>query len=157
MMENAGRGILARCFMTDLKRFGFLDLILLVVVFAAAGGARAWYLMDCADMGKAGAPLLVQGPGFQPVFPPDIAPMHGRKKPSDIDNLIHSLAKDRKFEAPTPLADTEEATAHVAPGYPWLAALVVGWCDGPEQGDMILRWGQAGLGALTAAFYFLFA
>jgi Dolichyl-phosphate-mannose-protein mannosyltransferase len=48
--------------MVELRRFGFLDFILLLLVLAVAGGSRAGYLITCCDNGRAPGPLLVQDP-----------------------------------------------------------------------------------------------
>lgn len=53
-----------------------------------------------------------------------------------------------------PLAENDAVTAHAAPGYPWLLTQFTRIQDSP---DALIRWTQCGLGALTAAFLFLFA
>ena len=55
-----------------------------------------------------------------------------------------------------PLADHEELTAHVSPGYPLLLGLLASVLDAPTL-EPVVRWVQAALGALTAGLYFLFA
>ena len=54
------------------------------------------------------------------------------------------------------LASGVEDTAHASPGYPWLLGLLGRVLPG-DRLDLYVRWGQCGLGALTAGLYFLFA
>src|SRR5262249_47782795 len=89
-------------------RWTTLDLALLGLVLLAAGGVRAWYVSECADEGALAALLQVQGP-------------------TPADNLVHNLAAERWFGGFAALAVKEETTAHVAPGYPWMVAVVRGW------------------------------
>jgi len=139
--------------MTELPRFRLPDLLLLVLVLAAAGGARSWYLMTCADNGNGPGPLQVQGPSPRPDYEANVK-FRERAKPTELDALIANLTEHKWFGSLAPLADTEERTAHRAPGYPWLAALAARWLDKPDQA---LRWAQCLLGTLTAGCYFFFA
>jgi hypothetical protein len=140
--------------MIDLRRFGIGEGVLLVLVLAAAAGARGWYLWACADSGHQAAPLQVQD--SQPVLPgwPE---RRGRQPPTEQDVLVHNLTEHRWFGTVAPLAGAEEQTAHVTPGYPWLLSLLerVPFDLGPV--DRAVRWIQALLGTLAAGFYFLFA
>lgn len=124
--------------MPEPRRFALIDLSLLLFVLAVAAGARGWYLAECADAGRKDGPVRVQ----------DASP------PAQRDPLIRSLKDNGSFSGPAPLSAGEEATAHVAPGYPWLLSLA----DrvSPDR-NMLVRGAQAGIGALTAALYFLFA
>jgi hypothetical protein len=115
-----------------LRRFGLADALLLLVVLAAAGGARAWYLVEFGT-------YIVQ------VQAPD---------EMELILLIDNLHSEGWFGTYAPLADAEEQTAHVSPGYPWLVALAQDWTD--DWAPLVL-WAQCGLGALTAGCYFLFA
>ncbi|HZY88234.1 MAG TPA: hypothetical protein VFE78_25585 [Gemmataceae bacterium] len=124
--------------MTQERRFGPTDMLLLALVVAAAAGARAGYLWACADGGRSGGPLLVQG------------------RPAELDALVRNLKDSGRFAGPAPFAAGEEATAHVAPGYPLLLSLLARLVD-PAALDRTVRWVQCGLGALTAGLYFLFA
>ena len=139
--------------MADMPRFRFPELILLLMVVAVAGGARAWYVMAATNNGSEPAPFQVQGPGPQPDYEAGTR-LRGQLNPSELDALVDNIQKHKWFGSLAPLSDKEEKTAHVAPGYPWLVALVARWMDNPDQ---IVRWGQCGLGALTAACYFFFA
>lgn len=142
--------------MADMRRFGLLDALLLLLVFVAAAGARASYLMQCAENGQKAGPLRVQDPW--PIMPGYVPPegMRGGKTPSELDVLIHNVQKDLRFHAKAPFASSEEPTAHVAPGYPYLVGLL-GQQVPEGQLDYFVRWIQVGLGTFTAGFYFLFA
>jgi 4-amino-4-deoxy-L-arabinose transferase-like glycosyltransferase len=133
--------------MSENPPFRLIDLALLLLVLAVAAGARGWYLMECADSGRNSGPLRVQ----------DATPAAER------DALVRNLKDGGSFSGLAPLAakeDKEEPTAHVAPGYPWLLAVahygpvLSGYAPEP---DRAVRWAQAGLGALAAGLYFLFA
>jgi 4-amino-4-deoxy-L-arabinose transferase-like glycosyltransferase len=122
--------------MTESRPWGMADLAGLLIVLAVAGEARFWYVAVCTEGGN-GAPLLqVQG-----YFP-------------QLDTLVHNIDEQRWFACRAPLADQDETTAHVAPAYPWLVSLI-GRMD--VSVPAVMRWGQAVLGTLTAAGYFLFA
>jgi 4-amino-4-deoxy-L-arabinose transferase-like glycosyltransferase len=123
--------------MTENRPFRLIDLALFLFVLAVAAGSRGWYLSECADSGRNGGPLRVQ----------DATPQDQR------DGLVRNLKDNGSFTGLAPLAAKEEATAHVAPGYPWLLAQA-GRLSEPER---MVRWAQVALGALTAALYFLFA
>ena len=83
--------------------------------------------------------------------------LHGRAAPTEQDALIHNLKEHQWFGSLAPLTNSEERTAHTAPGYPWLLALLERSPVDLGQIDQVVRWLQAALGALTAGFYFLFA
>jgi 4-amino-4-deoxy-L-arabinose transferase-like glycosyltransferase len=142
--------------MADIRRFGTADLLLLLLVLAVAAGARAGYLINCADSGRNSGPLTVQDPQppLSDVTPP--AEMRGSPRPTDLDALIDNLEHHQWFGSMAPYAPQEEQTAHVAPGYPWLLALLARGV-GDSALDSTVRWIQCGLGALTAVLYFLFA
>ncbi len=122
--------------MTEPRRWRPIDLSLLLFILAVAAGARGWYLLDCADGGRASGPIRVQDPS-----------------PKEREALVRNLKDNGTFSGPTPLATEEERTAHVAPGYPWLLSLA----RLSSESDRTVRWVQVGLGALTAGLYFLFA
>src|SRR5947207_3180045 len=105
--------------MSDTGRFGGRELVLMIVVLAAAAGARGWYLFDLADGGRADGPFQVQDASPTPAYPADTT-LHGRASPRELDALLHNLKEHQWFGALAPLAAQEERTAHVAPGYPWL-------------------------------------
>lgn len=131
--------------MAEMRRFGFLDFLLLLLVFAAAAGARAGYLVTCADGGKSNGPLRVQEPS--PANPAG---------QSEQQALIDNVRDGFWFGSEAPFSEGEETTAHVAPGYPYLVGLLAQQVSADQLG-LIIRWTQVGLGAFAAAFYFLFA
>lgn len=139
--------------MSDLPRFRFPDLFLLLFILALAGGFRALYVSVTTEDGAAAPLLVVQGPAARPAYPAGTE-LRGRTEPDELDALVHNLTEHRWFGSLSPLADREERTAHVAPGYPWLLGRLARWVDEPE---MWMRWAQCLLGSLTAGLYFLFA
>jgi Dolichyl-phosphate-mannose-protein mannosyltransferase len=123
--------------MTQPPRFGLIDLLLFLLVLGAAGGTRAAYLHFCAADGHAVGPVLVQG------------------EISDEQKMLIANVKEHGwFGCLAPLARAEEQTAHTEPGYPWLLGLLARL---PVELELVVRWAQCGLGALTAGMYFLFA
>ncbi len=128
---------------------GFLQLLLVV---ASAATSRIAYLTTATDNGRGSPVLVVQGAGPRPELPPDAVP-RGQKQPTTLDNLVHNLTEQNWYGALAPLANEEERTGHVAPGYPWLLAQLTRIDDAP---DALVRWLQCVLGALTAGCLFLF-
>ncbi len=141
--------------MADVRRFTLADLLLLAVVLAVAVAARAGYLIAYADSGHNGGPLRVEDPS--PLAPVAAGQKRrGQEHPSELDVLAHNLAEEGRFAAAGPFSLAEEDTADIAPGYPYVLAGLSRWL-GLEGVDHAVRWGQCGLGSLTAALYFLFA
>lgn len=132
--------------MTPPRRFGWLDLLSLLLVLAVAGGLRAGYLLRCCDRAATAGPLRVQDP--RPALP--------GSEESEVEALIGSVREHRSFSARAPFAEGEEPTAHVAPGFPWLVGQL-GFLVGEDRLFVTVRWAQAALGAATAGLYFLFA
>jgi 4-amino-4-deoxy-L-arabinose transferase-like glycosyltransferase len=132
--------------MADMRRFGPADLLLLLIVLAAAAGARAGYLMQCADNGNRDGPLRVQEAP---------APAPGQDR-DELKTLIDNVKEDFAFVSSAPFASEPEVTAHVAPGYPYLLGLLAQQLPA-DQFAFTVRWVQVGLGSLTAVFYYLFA
>jgi 4-amino-4-deoxy-L-arabinose transferase-like glycosyltransferase len=128
-------------------------LALLLVVLAAAGGTRAWYLTTCAPDPGEPPPLRAQDPP-PPVHVADGSGPLAKKDANELDDLTYNLREHRWFGGLAPLADKEEKTAHVSPGYPWLLALAETYLDDASE---VVRWAQCVIGALTAGLYFLFA
>lgn len=131
--------------MAELRRFGSLDFLALVLVLATAGGLRVGYLMVCADQARSPGVLRVQEPS-------NLGP---QSSPSEIEELIASV-RDGSLRAKAPFAKDIERTAHVSPGYPYLVGLLARTVEA-DQLYPLVRWIQAALGGLTAALYFLFA
>lgn len=117
------------------------EFLLLVLTLLGAGGVRGWYLHACAESGQTSGPYLVQGE--------DTAD----RASGERDTLIRHLSERNVYTQKSPLAGAEEATAHAAPGYPWLLSLA----NRLALGEGPLRWAQGVLGTLTAGLYFLFA
>jgi Dolichyl-phosphate-mannose-protein mannosyltransferase len=134
-------------------RLGNAKTLLLLVVLVVAGGARAWYVWNCADNAQSSGPVQVQE--SWPVLS-DLPGRQGQKPPSELDALVGNLDEHHWFGSLAPLAGSEERTAHVSPGYPWLLHWL-GRLPNLGSAERSMRWLQCGLGALTAAFYFLFA
>jgi hypothetical protein len=141
--------------MADERRFSAQDVLLLVLVVLAAASARAGYLLIWADQGRQTGPLVVQGAELLTDLPAGTE-MLGQKPPSETAALAHNVKEYGWYGSLAPFATAEEQTAHTAPGYPWLIALVARFVPAENLG-LTLRWTQAGLGSLAAGFYFLFA
>ncbi|MFO0925709.1 MAG: hypothetical protein U0736_01565 [Gemmataceae bacterium] len=137
--------------MVDVPRFRPVDLGLLLLIVAIAAGSRAGYLVNYCDGGRTAGPLRVQD--ASPAVPgthPDAG--RGAPRPTELDQLIDGVKGGGWFGTHAPFAPGEEATAHISPGYPYLVGLL-GRYVGDDQLDRMVRWGQVGLGAVTAALY----
>jgi hypothetical protein len=119
----------------------------LLLILASAAGLRAGYLAICTKNGEMDAAIRVQGDG-------PLARDHKGSQATEKDNLTTNIKEYRWFGCWAPLADDEEITAHVAPGFYWLFGTIAEHCDGP---DRIWRWLNVALGSLTAGCYFFFA
>jgi hypothetical protein len=122
--------------MSNVPPFGLKGFVLLLAVLAAAGGARAWYLLKVVGETEAPPPLQAQD------------------SPGPLNELAWNLKVNRAFSGHDPLTGKEESTAHMAPGYPYALSLAGKWLQNPDQA---IRWAQCALGALAAGLYFLFA
>jgi 4-amino-4-deoxy-L-arabinose transferase-like glycosyltransferase len=140
--------------MSDLRRFGVIDLSLLLAVLLSAASARVWYLGTCADAGVSAGPFQVQDSSPPATGLPQGTEVRGRTNPTQLDVLVQNLTDEGRFAGPAPLAARPESTAHTAPGYPLFLSLVARFS---ADGDRTTRWLQCALGALTAALYFVFA
>jgi hypothetical protein len=129
--------------MIEMRRFGWLDAILFLVILAGAAGVRVAYLMNHCRQGSADGPWQVQ----------DAWPK------SERDKMISHLKEGHGFLAQAPLADKEELTADQTIAYPGLVSLLDPTWVGlaADQTDQLVRWIQCGLGTLAAGFYFLIA
>ncbi len=134
--------------MREIPPLGATGWLGLLVVIVLAAGARFGFLAGCCDGGASGSRLIVQGDGPRPDFPQGTE-LRGQSVPTDFGNIVHNLREHSWFGSLAPLADKEEQTAHVAPGYYWLASFFASETD--------LRRLQAGLGLLTVACLFFFA
>jgi hypothetical protein len=133
--------------MTEMRRFSSTDFILLLLVFVVAGGLRVAYLMGEADNARTDPPARVQDPS--PVL--ELA-----DRPNEMQSLVHNLKEHTWFGTLAPFADREEQTAHVAPALPWLLGGLAKVVPDDRFASTV-RWLNAGLGAVTAVLYFLFA
>jgi 4-amino-4-deoxy-L-arabinose transferase-like glycosyltransferase len=140
--------------MAEMRRLNLVDLLVFVLILAAAGGARFWYLSTCADNANSSGPLRVEDQQLPPAGIPKDESFR-----TELDQLVHNLKEHQWFGSHPPFAGkeaTEEKTAHVAPGYPWLLGLLGRLTQSDaDTTDRMMRWIQCGLGALTAGLYFL--
>jgi hypothetical protein len=132
------------------NRFGFVDALLAVIVLLVAGGLRVGYVVTYCDADQP-APVQVQDADSSITL---VRP--SGQAATDLDGLVDNLRHSNWYGNRAPLADREEETARVSPGYPWLVATLAGWLDDPATATQGIRLGQCALGALTAVFYFLF-
>jgi 4-amino-4-deoxy-L-arabinose transferase-like glycosyltransferase len=121
-----------------MRRFTWMDGLLLSVVVAAAAGLRAGYLITCADYAHTDGPLRVQTP-----LP-------------ELESLVRNLKTQQRFALTSPSTGEEIDSAAVSPGYPILMAVVNRLVEDAAL-PSTMRWIQCGLGTLTAGLYFLFA
>lgn len=126
--------------MPNPRRFSAADFLLLALVLATAGAARAWYLSACCAQGTSDGPFRVQDDWY-----------------AERDQLVANLKERGEFMARAPLAAADEKTAHTSFVYPWLLAALARPAGDLSATYQRVRWGQAALGALAAALYFLFA
>ena len=139
--------------MNPAPRLGFGGFLQLTFVVTLAALLRISYLNVAAENGRAAPALAVQGAGPRPDMPQGDA-LRGQNQPRTLDNLVRNLTDHRWYGAQAPLADQEERTGHVAPGYPWLVAQLAQVEPAP---DALIRWLQCALGVLTVVCLFLFA
>ncbi len=124
--------------MSNQRPFGLVGFLLLLIVFLGAAAIRAGYLLTYADSGATAGPIQVQ----------ETSP--------ELRELITNVKDSTWFGDHAPFSEEEEQTADHSPGYPWLVGLLARLVDAAVL-DKTVRWIQVGLGALTAAVYFLFA
>jgi hypothetical protein len=134
--------------------FGFREALLLAVVLTIAGAARVGYLLTAASDVQKPAPFQVQDAETEITL---VRGGTAGTPPTDRDLLVDNLQQYNWYGTLAPLADREEPTAHISPGYPWLVAILSRWIDHPERTTLTIHWIQCVLGTLTAALYFLFA
>ena len=139
--------------MNKMPPFTLWTLFALLFVVNCAAGARIWYIAVCTEHGQQDAALQVQGSPPASCIPKGTS-YRARTEPTELDNLAENLTEQRRFAGWAPLANEEETTAHIAPGYPLLLA-------GAESLDMntdaLMRWLQCAFGSLTVGCYFFFA
>mgnify|MGYP002784709921 CR=1 FL=1 len=142
--------------MNTAPQWSWWVLVPLVAVLGVAGGARVWYLLECAAHAESDAAFEVQG-RFPLAAHPEGTAFRERARPTQLDELVANVSEQREFRCRAPLSDDPdgELTAHLAPGYPLLHGTLEAYF--PERSDWILRWLQCILGTLTAGCYFLLA
>jgi hypothetical protein len=138
--------------MKEMPPFTAWTALILLLVVGGAAGTRSWYLIACADNGQREPALLVQGLS-RPCLVAEGNRIRARTPPREFDNLAANIKDLNEFRGTAPLSASEEMTAHIAPGYPWLLGVVEMWSATP---DAVMRWLQCVLGALTAGCYFFF-
>jgi hypothetical protein len=167
--------------MAELRRFGVVDFLLLILILALAAGVRAGYLITLCDNGHSPGPLRVQdtrlaldraagqsgdiiiGPGVRGARNqgiPDwkVPRLAGYGGVTDLDDLVTDLKSGNAYRGRTPVeTNKEQPSAYTSPGYPWILGLLGRVLTEESDLEFAVRWGQCGLGALAAAFYFLFA
>jgi hypothetical protein len=136
-------------------RMDWRDFALALVVLALAAGLRCWYASAClADLHQP-PPFQVQdGETAVSLLPPPSAEGHPRNQ---HQSLVDNLVEYNWFGGLAPLAGTEEATAHLSPGYPLLIATAKRWLGDGETATYAVVWLQVALGSLASLLYFLFA
>src|SRR4029453_13987432 len=106
------------------QRLSFAGFVLLLLDVGAAAGVRIAYLTTATDNGRGTPALSVQGGGLDGESP--LAPGGGDERQTGVlGQLVRNLSDHQWDGAKAPLADAEERTGHVAPGYPWLIAQLV--------------------------------
>jgi 4-amino-4-deoxy-L-arabinose transferase-like glycosyltransferase len=143
--------------MSEMPRFKLLDLILACVVLVSAAGLRVGYVWFFADHGHGGGPLQVQDARTTVKSLPEGAIQLTDSDPNELDVMAYELKEKQQFQAQAPFADKIEPTAHTAPGYAGLLAVVEMTNFDPTLMRSSLRWFQCALGSLTALLYFFFA
>lgn len=131
------------------SRLSWLDYLGFVVILALAGGLRAGYVHYCLPE-NGDLPIEVQDAETALRLHPAGA---GGERTALMENIRDNLW----FGSRAPLAEIDEETAHVSPGYPWLVACVVSYIDDTPTALAVVRWIQVGLGALTAVLLALFS
>lgn len=136
------------------RRLDWLDLMLALLILAAAGGVRGWYLVTFANGGDAATFAVWQTQQLPEPYQGEV---------TELDRLVANIKEQGPlagFRSTAPLSAGEELTAHVAPGYPYFRAyleIAANWIGYGDKPAVVVRWAQVGLGALTAMLYFLIA
>ncbi|HZZ80602.1 MAG TPA: glycosyltransferase family 39 protein [Gemmataceae bacterium] len=121
--------------MNKMPAFTAWTLLGLLLTVSCGAFTRVGYLALCTTHARLAPALLVQGVRTS-------------------DHIADNLASEHWFGGAAPLANDDEATAHVAPGFPSVSFAIASLF---EPADQALRWFNAGLGILTVACFFLFA
>ncbi len=130
--------------MNSSPHFRWTDLLWFVLIVGLGVASRGWYLYECVNQGTSEEPPFVVQDGSTQDW----------KTNTELTQLVDNLREEYWFGCKAPLSPGEEATAHVAPGYPWMVYLTTQISE--DDYLSILRWTQCVLGALTAGLYFVF-
>ena len=114
-----------------------MDWLWPIIVLLVAFGARSWYLVHHADLGKSTGPIQVQD-----------------ARAERLDDEIGLLQEHKDFFSKAPWSSEPERTAHEAPGYLFFA---FGLHQLPFNFNQAITWTQCMLGSLAAMFYCLTA
>src|SRR4051795_9738965 len=109
----------------DYQPLGLRDALYAAVILAIAVALRVGYLLSCV-------PDLSQPPPFQVQdaqtaitwLPREVAPSRSL---TASNQLVHNIAESNWFGGPAWLQDSDEVTAHLSPGYPFLVGYVARW------------------------------
>lgn len=123
--------------MPEVRRFGLLDFLALLLVLGVAVAGRVGYLAVYCDN--------AQGPG----------PLRVQDETPELADLVKNLKEKDEFKSVAPFAPGEEVTSHTAPAYPYLLGVAARFVAEADFAPAV-RWAQAGLGSLAAGFVFLF-
>ncbi len=140
--------------MTPSRSYHLADWLLLLLVLGVAGGARAWYLCEFADCGKAAEAAVRHVQDSSPEV---------SEGQTATDLLVNNLKGQgiQGFRTQAPLRPEPELTAHVSPGYPIFRGSLEGVVEAyfAQQAHPLaaVRWTQVVLGALAAGCYFALA
>lgn len=121
-----------------------VDWSALASVFLLALAGRCGYVLVCTDQAEGQPQWRVQGD----------SPTGETQTVTELEEVIANVRDSQGFRARALFSSGVENTASLSPGYPWLRGMLA---RGNWSADAVVRWLQCGLGALTAAFYFLFA
>src|SRR5262245_26289576 len=133
-------------------RLEYGNSLLALLVLGTAAVARFGLLLTCGHDPQLPPPVQVQDTETAITL---VRPV--THHPTDRDILVDNLRQWQSYSGRAPLADWEEKTAHLSPGYPTLVAWLYGWQGDPATTTTLLRWAQCILGSVTALLVFLFA
>src|SRR5262245_21937599 len=142
--------------MATTPRLQLTDLLAFLLLVGAAAGARAWYLNAAAENAMTSGPIQAQDL-LPPAASAEGGNARGKSSPTELDVLVGNIKDNNQFVGRPPFGAKAVETAHVAPGYPYFLALLDRLSSDADHADQLARWVHAGLGALTAGFYYLIA
>ena len=144
--------------------FGMRETLLAFLVFIVAAGLRVGYVLVVVGDLQREPPFQVQDPQAA------INVIRTNFKESDKektgwlafgvtehDRLVINVSDSNWYGCRAILADQEEVTAHISPGYVSLVGYLLRLVGNPGTTTQILVWTQCLLGTVTCVMYFLFA